>query len=62
MLDDLSDRLDERCARELPQLVQLVLGVGSLSQHGGDEPTLQRGVRLALDHGLDYAREQRIPR
>jgi len=52
VLDELSDRLDERCARELPQFGQLVLGIDSLSQHGGDEPTLQRGVRLALDHRL----------
>src|SRR6266540_1870919 len=52
MLDQRPDRLDERGSRELPQLGQLVLGIDSLSQHGGDEPTLQRGVRLALDHDL----------
>src|SRR6266498_177691 len=52
VLDQRPDRLDERGSRELPQLGQLVLGIDSLSQHGGDEPTLQRGVRLALDHDL----------
>jgi N-succinyldiaminopimelate aminotransferase len=50
VLDDLSDRLDERRVRKLSKLGQLLLGVDSLSQHSDDEPTLQRGVRLALDH------------
>src|SRR5205807_2425664 len=55
MLDERPDRLDERGARELSQLGQLTLRIHSLSQHRGDEPTLQRGVRLALDHDLNYA-------
>jgi succinyldiaminopimelate transaminase len=50
MLDELTDRFDERGVRELSQLGQLLFRVDSLSQHRDDEPTLQRGVRLALDH------------
>ena len=50
MLDELADRLDKRRVRKLSQLGQLLLRVDSLSQHRDDEPTLQRGVRLALDH------------
>jgi succinyldiaminopimelate transaminase len=50
VLDELTDRLDERRVRELSQLGQLLFRVDSLSQHRNDEPTLQRGVRLALDH------------
>ena len=55
MLDELADRLDEGRAREFSQLGQLQLGIDSLGQHGGDEPALQRGVRLAWDHTADYA-------
>ena len=50
VLDELADRLDEGGVRELSQLRQLVLGIDTLSQHGDDEPALERGVRLALDH------------
>jgi succinyldiaminopimelate transaminase len=59
VLHQFAHGLDERRSRELAQLAQLVLGVDSLSQHGGDEPTLQRGVRLALDHcWIMHARER----
>src|SRR5262249_36456873 len=47
VLDELADRRDERRLRELTQLGQLHLGIDSLGQHGGDEPALRRGVRLA---------------
>jgi succinyldiaminopimelate transaminase len=50
VLDELTDRLDECRLGELSQLGQLFFRVDSLSQHRNDEPTLQRGVRLALDH------------
>jgi hypothetical protein len=49
-LDELADGLDESRARELTQLAELCLGVDSLGQHGDDEPALERGVRLVLDH------------
>jgi len=55
VLDELADWLDEGGAREFPQLGQLQLGIDSLGQHGGDEPALQRGVRLEWDHTTDYA-------
>src|SRR6185503_7610108 len=55
MLHELVDRLDERCPGEPSKLGQLGFGVDSLGQHGDDEPTLERGVRLALDHETDYA-------
>ena len=61
MLYDLTNGLDERGACEFSQLAQLVLGVDSLSQHGGDEPTLQRGVRLALDHDCNYGARCSFP-
>ncbi len=51
MLDQLADRLHESSPCELTQLGQLRVGIDSLGQHGGDEPALQRGVRLAWDHG-----------
>ncbi len=50
VLDGRPDRLDERRARKLPQLGQLVVRIDSLGQHGCDEPALQRGIRLAWDH------------
>jgi len=50
VLDDRSDRLDERRARKLVQLGQLVVGIDSLGQHRCDQPALQRGIRLAWDH------------
>ena len=56
VLDQLADRLDECRAREFTQLSQLRLGIDPLGQHGGDEPALRRGVRLAWDHVPDYAR------
>ena len=50
MLKELPDRFDDGGPRKLSQLSQLSVGIDSLSQHGGDEPTLRQGVRLALDH------------
>jgi succinyl-diaminopimelate desuccinylase len=50
VLDGLADGLDEGCARKLPQLRQLVVGIDSLGQHCCDEPALQRGLRLAGNH------------
>ena len=58
MLDEVPDRLDKRRSRELSQLTELSLGIDSLGQHGCDKPALQRGVRLAWDHELDYARRR----
>ena len=58
VLDELTDRLDERRVRELTQLGQLTLGIDSLGQHRGDEPALERGVRLALGHGWIMATRQ----
>jgi hypothetical protein len=50
VLDELSDRLDPRGARELLQFRELALRVDSLREHGDDEPTLGvgsgRGIRL----------------
>ena len=46
--------------RELSQLGELVFGVHALSQHGDDEPALQRGVRLAVGHGR-LCRERQNP-
>src|SRR5205823_11774687 len=51
VLDQLSDRLHECRECELPQLGELVPRIDSLGQHGGDEPALECGIRLALDHG-----------
>ena len=50
MLDELPDGFDECRVRELSQLGQLGFRLDTLGQHGDDEPTLQRRVRLALDH------------
>jgi succinyldiaminopimelate transaminase len=50
MLDELPDGFDECRVRELSQLGQLGFLLDTLGQHGNDEPTLQRRVRLALDH------------
>ena len=58
LLDELRDRVDERGARELAQLAELVLGVGPLREHGEQEPLLGlepcRGVGSARD-GREYA-------
>ncbi|MEN3313327.1 MAG: N-succinyldiaminopimelate aminotransferase [Actinomycetota bacterium] len=58
VLDELPDRLDEGCVRELTQLGQLPHGIDSLGQHRDDEPALERGVRLALGHGWIMATRQ----
>ena len=50
MLYELPDGFDECRVRELSQLGQLGFLLDTLGQHGNDEPTLQRRVRLALDH------------
>jgi hypothetical protein len=58
VLDELGNRLDEGRSREFTQLGELILGIDALGQHGCDEPALRRGVRLAWDHELDYARRR----
>src|SRR5439155_12156185 len=55
VLDHLSDGFDEGRSRKLTQLGELRFGIDSLGQHGGDEPALRRGIRLAWDHTTDYA-------
>jgi len=47
VLNELADRLDEGGPRELPQLCELPARIDSLSQHGGDEPALERRLGLA---------------
>jgi hypothetical protein len=53
-LDELAYRLDSGRARQLTQLVELVLLVDPRSQHGDDESSLRLrargGIRLALSH------------
>jgi hypothetical protein len=53
-LDELAYRFDAGGARKLTQLVELVLFVGTRSQHGDDESPLRLhargGIRLALSH------------
>ena len=50
MLDDFSDRLDERGPRQLAELAEFRIRIHPRCQHGDDEPALERGVRLPLDH------------
>ena len=49
-----ADGLDARRARELPDLGELLVGIGTLRQHGDDEPTLRirpgGGIGLAMGH------------
>jgi hypothetical protein len=48
VLDELTDRLDPRCARQLAELAKLAFGVYPLYQHGNDEPAFGLGTRRRI--------------
>jgi hypothetical protein len=54
VLDETRDGLDARGARELFELLELLVGIDALREHGKDEPALgleaRRGIGLTWRH------------